>query len=127
MSNSQYIATGNAEREALNHDRRGWFVGQFMSSKSSIRKTEGVEVKWGVHKENEERATEGINSEATSLSILINGLFILYFPHLQQTVRLQKVGDYVIWTPGVSHTWKAIKDSVVLTVRWPSVIMTNGL
>jgi hypothetical protein len=25
-----------------------------------------------------------------------------------------------MWGPGVDHSWEALEDSVVLTVRWPS-------
>jgi hypothetical protein len=31
-------------------------------------------------------------------------------------------GDYVVWAPGVSHTYRAEVDSVVITVRWPSLV-----
>ena len=29
--------------------------------------------------------------------------------------------DYLIWGKGVDHSWVAEEESVVLTVRWPSV------
>jgi quercetin dioxygenase-like cupin family protein len=37
-------------------------------------------------------------------------------------VMLEKPGDYVMWGPGVSHTYRAEEDSVVITVSWPSLI-----
>lgn len=122
MDTNDYIITGNAASESHLNSRRGWFIGQFMPSENGLKKTDDVEVKWGVHQKNDARITEGLNSEATSLSILISGLFVLDFPHLQQTVQLQEIGDYVLWSPGVSHTWKAIEESVILTVRWPSIV-----
>jgi quercetin dioxygenase-like cupin family protein len=36
-------------------------------------------------------------------------------------VPLTRPGDYVVWGPGVDHSWRAEQDAVVLTVRWPSV------
>jgi quercetin dioxygenase-like cupin family protein len=36
-------------------------------------------------------------------------------------VLLERQGDYVVWGPGVDHSWRAEEESVVLTVRWPSV------
>jgi quercetin dioxygenase-like cupin family protein len=36
-------------------------------------------------------------------------------------VVLQRPGDYVVWGPGIDHTWQTEEDSVVITVRWPSL------
>jgi quercetin dioxygenase-like cupin family protein len=38
-----------------------------------------------------------------------------------RSVLLEKQGDYVVWGKGVDHSWYAEEESVVLTVRWPSV------
>jgi hypothetical protein len=27
-------------------------------------------------------------------------------------------GDYVIWDELIEHTWTAVEDSTILTVRW---------
>jgi quercetin dioxygenase-like cupin family protein len=37
------------------------------------------------------------------------------------SVTLARQGDYVIWGPGIDHAWHAEEQSVVLTVRWPSI------
>jgi quercetin dioxygenase-like cupin family protein len=36
-------------------------------------------------------------------------------------VVLTRPGDYVLWGPGVDHSWLAEQESVVVTVRWPSL------
>jgi quercetin dioxygenase-like cupin family protein len=36
-------------------------------------------------------------------------------------VTLDHPGDYVVWSPGVSHRWRVVEDAVVVTVRWPSL------
>ncbi len=36
-------------------------------------------------------------------------------------VTLARQGDYAVWGPGIDHSWEALADSVVITVRWPSV------
>jgi quercetin dioxygenase-like cupin family protein len=36
------------------------------------------------------------------------------------TTTLERQGDYVVWGPGIDHSWQAEQDSVVITVRWPS-------
>jgi hypothetical protein len=35
-------------------------------------------------------------------------------------VLLAKPGDYVVFH-GVDHSWRAEEESVLMTVRWPSV------
>jgi hypothetical protein len=32
---------------------------------------------------------------------------------------MSETGDYAIWGGDAEHTWSAVRDSVVLTVRWP--------
>ena len=36
------------------------------------------------------------------------------------TFTLDTPGDYVVWGPGIDHTWIAEADSTMLTIRWPS-------
>ena len=59
-----------------------------------------------------------MGTEATTLSILVRGAFLVSFPGTE--VRLTSPGDYVLFPPGVLHGWVAEEDSIVVTVRWPS-------
>lgn len=34
---------------------------------------------------------------------------------------LERQGDYVVWGPGIDHSWQAEADSVVVAIRWPSL------
>jgi glyoxylate utilization-related uncharacterized protein len=36
------------------------------------------------------------------------------------TYVLRRPGDYIMWGPGIGHSWRAEEDSVVVTIRWPS-------
>jgi quercetin dioxygenase-like cupin family protein len=36
------------------------------------------------------------------------------------TFTLENPGDYIVWGPGIEHTWQAEEDSTMLTIRWPS-------
>jgi quercetin dioxygenase-like cupin family protein len=36
------------------------------------------------------------------------------------SITLQRQGDYVVWGPGIDHSWHAEQDSTVITIRWPS-------
>jgi quercetin dioxygenase-like cupin family protein len=55
----------------------------------------------------------------TALLVLVTGRFRMEFPG--RSVLLEDQGDYVVWGQGVDHSWVAEEESVVLTVRWPSV------
>jgi quercetin dioxygenase-like cupin family protein len=55
----------------------------------------------------------------TALLVLISGRFRVRLPG--RDVLLTEQGDYVVWGRGVDHSWLAEEESVVLTVRWPSV------
>ncbi|WP_336207965.1 hypothetical protein [Nonomuraea sp. LPB2021202275-12-8] len=51
--------------------------------------------------------------------ILISGRFRVELP--DRSVLLAERGDYVVRGAGVDHSWRAEEESVVMTVRWPSV------
>lgn len=100
--------------------KSGWFVGPHASLPDGIRKTEYFEVKWYQHSEGEE-STSKPTSGAVTLSVLVSGTFSVRFRAEDgsewQEYVLREPGDYVIWGPGLEHDWKALKDSIVLTVR----------
>lgn len=110
------VMTGNAQLEAVK--RRGWFVGEFMTPTDDPRSTSALEVKWGIHAAGDRRSEWADPSDTTTLSILISGRFCLQFPDGEVVLAAQ--GDYVLWLPGVAHSWWAEAESVVLTIRWPS-------
>jgi hypothetical protein len=41
--------------------------------------------------------------------------------HAVGTCTLENPGDYIVWGPGVEHTWQAEADSTMLAIRWPSI------
>lgn len=110
------IIVGNAQAEGKM--RRGWFMGHFIEP-TDARSTAALEIKWGVHAAGEARSQWADAAEVTTISILINGKFRVQFP--DRDVLLSEPGDYVLWLPGVAHTWQAETDSIVLTVRYPSL------
>jgi glyoxylate utilization-related uncharacterized protein len=106
---------GNAAEEG--NGRRGWFVGHFMPEGDLRRSTE-VELKWGVHPAGDER-TNWVDTETrTTVVLLIAGRFRVELSH--GTYVLREPGDYIMWGPGIAHSWRAEEDSVVVTIRWPS-------
>lgn len=111
------VVFGNAHVEGAS--RWGWFLGHFVTPPDDPRSSSILEVKWSDHKAGDGRPEWAMNIEATTLSILIRGRFCLQFP--EQEFLLSREGDYVLWSPGVSHCWSAEFDSTVLTIRWPSM------
>lgn len=108
--------TGNANDDGA--PTRGWIVGNFIDPSHGVRSSQDVEVKWAHHAQGEERAGWTSDDPRTTLVMLIEGHFSVQ--STEGTATFAKPGDYAMWGPGVDHTWKALADSVVLTVRWPS-------
>ncbi|MFI7607708.1 signal peptidase I [Micromonospora sp. NPDC049366] len=114
MDDRVYVGNAGADG-AVN---AGWLLGHFMPPGDPRHSTE-VEVKWGVHAAGETRARWATGERRTALLVLVSGRFRVELP--DRTVVLGEPGDYVVWGRGVDHSWYAETESVVLTVRWPSV------
>lgn len=112
------ISIGNAE-DFAHGPTRGWFIGGFLDpTTAGLRFTDDLEVKWSVHPEGDERPGIAPGADTATLTILISGAFEQIFPDDQRTHRLERPGDFALFGPGVPHTWRALADSVMLTVRW---------
>ncbi|GAB3750795.1 signal peptidase I [Microlunatus parietis] len=109
--------TGNANDETAT---RGWLLGHFMEPAGSMRATGDLEVKWGVHPAGQSRPEWTTGEKRTTLLLLVSGTFRLDLPG--DSVTLERQGDYVLWGAGTDHSWQAVTDAVVVTVRWPSVV-----
>lgn len=105
---------GNAAIDAKDH--RGWLVGHFMDD--DVRRSQDVEIKWGVHAGGEARAEWQGDEHRTTVLLLIKGRFRIELS--VDSFLLEHEGDYAMWGAGVGHSWRAEEDSVVVTIRWPS-------
>jgi cupin superfamily acireductone dioxygenase involved in methionine salvage len=126
------VTTGNAITDGK--EFRYWFVGRvetwcrennvpFDKERFGLRSTDDMEIKWGIYKKGEARSEWASSSDMTGMSILIRGDSIFTFREIHgqgdsKEVRLMQEGDYIIWREDVEHTWKMLKDSVFLTLRW---------
>ncbi|MCO5974380.1 signal peptidase I [Actinoallomurus sp. WRP6H-15] len=110
------VYVGKAAADAAGD--RGWLLGHFKPV-GDIRHSDDVEIKWGVHPRGDRRAQWATEEKRTALLVLISGRFHLEFPG--RDVVLSEQGDYVVWGHGVDHSWYAEEESVVMTVRWPSI------
>jgi hypothetical protein len=114
MMNKVYV--GKAAVDAAGD--HGWLLGHFKPI-DDVRHSDDVEIKWGVHPRGDRRARWVTEEKRTALLVLISGRFRVELPG--RSVLLADQGDYVVWEHGVDHSWYAEEESVVLTVRWPSV------
>ena len=101
----------------------GWFVGQFVPAELGLRHQTDVEVKWGIHPDGEKRSHPWAHGHATTVSVLIHGALRVTFQGdgKEHVVTMQAEGDYIIFGPDTVHSWEAIGDTIVLSVRFPSV------
>lgn len=76
----------------------------------------GVEAKWSVHEAGEKRASWTEPEADHTLVVLIDGKFTVHFR--DGSVTFAQPGDYVMWPPGLTHTWEAQETSTILSVRW---------
>jgi hypothetical protein len=60
---------------------------------------------------------------ATTISILVSGLFVtrLKICDVLREVTLANPGDYIAFAPGIDHSWEALEDSVMISIRFPSL------
>jgi mannose-6-phosphate isomerase-like protein (cupin superfamily) len=107
---------GNAAESSK--DARGWFVGHFVRGAGNPLRTSDLEVKWYTHAAGETRDPWAPANPVRTLNVLIRGHFVLLFP--DREVALTKEGDFVLFGPGVAHSFRSVEESLVLTVRWPS-------
>jgi hypothetical protein len=115
-----------------------WIVGEFSTidaeslrfmqqgdttqNKTGARATD-IAIKWFVHQPDDPPAWGAVKptSEGRTMSILAgDGEFELSFQTDgdHYTLTLNIPGDFAIWGPDLAHSWRPLKTSTVLTVRW---------
>jgi quercetin dioxygenase-like cupin family protein len=107
---------GNAAEDTA--QTRGWLLGHFIDPAEGVRSTKDVEVKWATHPAGDKRPEWTADDRRTTLVLLVDGHFRVQLT--EGSATLVRQGDYILWGPGIDHTWEALEDSIVLTVRWPS-------
>ncbi len=109
-------SSGNADDDS--NATRGWLIGHFIDPSEGMRSSKDVEVKWGIHPAGDKRPDWTSDDRRTTLVLLVYGQFRVDLTDGGSTMTRQ--GDYMMWGPGIDHSWEALADSVVITVRWPS-------
>lgn len=101
-------------------DNRGWFIGHFIKDIPEFAVNE-FEVGWGRRKKGYHDNNKMTSKSARTVTILIRGSVKYEFPQLNKSLLLSQEGEYIYFdTKDTDHTVEALKDSLVLTIRWPS-------
>jgi hypothetical protein len=116
-SNTTAPVSGNVADASK--DTRGWFLGHFMPGDGNPLRTSELELKWHTHATGEARGEWAPGSPVKTLNILARGHFVLLFP--DREIVLEKEGDFVLFGPGMPHSFRSVLESLVVTVRWPSM------
>jgi hypothetical protein len=126
MGDREPFYFGNAKADQVGGT--GWFIGQFVPTELGLRRQTDVELKWGIHPDGEKRSRPWASQHSTTISVLVEGSLKLTFDvdGAQREVTLRTKGDYVAFGPGVVHSWEAVGDTIVLSVRFPSVEAGSG-
>jgi len=104
-------------------DKRGgnlWVMGHFMEPDSPFC-TNDLEIKWGLHHPGESKDSPVTNLQSKTLAVLVRGKISLKFPDENQEIVLENEGDYLYWDSGVRHSWSILEETLVITIRWPSI------
>lgn len=110
------VGIGNARQDS--QSSKGWWVGHF-AAEGTAQYSRDVETKWASHHAGAKHEGWASNQVATTMAVLVSGRHRVEF--VGSHVVLENRGDYVIWGPGIPHSWTALEDSTLLCVRWPSL------
>ena len=103
----------------LRGTRVAGFSGISCRGEENPLRTGELELKWYTRAKGETRDQWAPGNPVKTLNVLIRGHFVLLFPN--QEIALEKEGDFVLFGPDVPHSFRSVEESLVLTVRWPSV------
>jgi hypothetical protein len=101
----------------------GWLVGHFIKTPSSLRATGDLEIKWGEHKPGKFTDWKS-QPEKKTITLLVSGKMLVQIRIGRKTDAyiLSSPGDFIIWDDNRKHRWKALTKTIVISIRWPSVV-----
>ena len=133
------LETGNAwDLRSSEFPHTNWIVGSFPTipnnSLRHMRQSDAdagikgdlaidVAVKWFLHspKEPAEWGHRKPTSSGRTMAILVGeGEFEITFSKdgRRTIVVLNTTGDFAVWGSGIEHSWKALSESPILSIRW---------
>ncbi len=108
------VFCGNAAAEGK--ESWGWFLGGFFPPELPKHSSK-VEIKWGIHKAGEARTEWGADEKKTTLTVLISGQIVQEFENSDEAL-LSEPGDFCQFGPNISHKWRVLEDTTIITFRW---------
>jgi mannose-6-phosphate isomerase-like protein (cupin superfamily) len=113
---------GNVDADA--GQNRSWLVGHFKDP-GELRYDDDVEIKVSHHPAGQAREAWAARETRRTWVMVVAGGFEIDLVEerpggRERTVRLGP-GDYAMWERGVAHRYRAVEDTTMVTVRWPSV------
>lgn len=111
-----HYVTGNALDDAVDADRRGWFIGAFMDN---ARRSSDLEVKFWSYVAGEDTDHPMKVSTATEFTYIISGAVEAV---VDGATFILRAGDYVLIQPGTPNNTvsRVLEDCQGLTVKSPS-------
>jgi hypothetical protein len=76
-------------------------------------------LKWSKVKKGTKKEVATANSGSKTIGILIYGKFEIRFSETNESIILDKEGDYVFLPEDCKHTYNFFEDSFVISLRWP--------
>lgn len=110
------VFTSNIQTVPTDHPNS--FIGDFMKQPELF--SDSVKIKYSKHLKGKKREEEKCDNEYVTVTILVSGRFSVHFPETNETVVLEKEGDFLVYQKEVLHTWEALEDSVTMCVRYKS-------
>jgi hypothetical protein len=130
------LEVGNAWDLHDKGDTTNWIVGvgkgiptdslRFMQREEKAidgTRAKNIAVKWFVHSPSDspDWGVKKPTSEGRTISLLAgDGEFEILFSkgNGQYKLTLDQPGNFAIWGPGLEHSWKPLKISTIVTIRW---------
>lgn len=113
INNMKKIFTGNTTSAGKSNS--DWIIGDKMKKYPELF-SKSTFIKWSKHKKGEERTEFIENKKLSTVTILVKGKIQHFFKN--KTTLLEKEGDFVFYEKGVSHRWKTLKDSFIITIQF---------
>lgn len=111
------IEWGNIDNKP-NGDR-GWIIGEFKDRELPYPfANKFFSLKWSKLSKGDKKPSPVAEEKAKTLTLLVTGKHRVNFPDENESVLLQKEGDYVFFEPGIAHSWEAVEDNFTITLRF---------
>lgn len=57
--------------------------------------------------------------EVVTMAVLASGVIVYQFEGEDKLQYLEKMGEFLIWSPNCWHKTEALADTTLFSIRWP--------